>query len=243
MAEALSLPLSNDSPRFNVVKSNVLIVGKAGSGKSSVANHILGETHFAVSSGVYRQEQMNNHKEQQIPLKNNTMLNLTVVDTNGFYAGREFSNKAAVKEMKWYINKYISEGISLVLFVCKKGRCTAEDRATFNFIISRFDKYIKDISALVITHCEDETAEERERIIDDFRTNPQTRPIAEFMGKGIITVGFPNMDKNPAYLQMFKASIEKDEKALLDIIISQSDILYLKNELFKNEFWEMCMIL
>ena len=241
MAEALPLPLPNDSSRINVVKSNILIVGKAGSGKSSVANHILGDTHFAVSSDVCSQEQMN-HKQQYTQVTKNTLLQLTVVDTKGLYAGREFPNKAAVKEMKLYINKHITEGISLVLFVCKKGRFTAEDRATFNFIISRFDKYIKDISALVITHCEDETAEDRERIIDNFRTNPQTRPIAEFMGKGIITVGFPNMDKTPVYLQMFKASIEEDERALRDII-SRSDRLHLANDLFKNEFWEMCMIL
>ena len=194
-----------------------------------------------MSSGVSRQEPIK-HKEQEITHTKNTRLLLKVVDTKGLYAGREFPNKAAVKEMKCYVNKYIPEGISLVLFVFKKGRCTAEDRATFNFIISRFDKYIKDISALVITHCEYETAEDRERIKDDFCTNPHTKPIAEFMGKGIITVGFPNIDRNPVYLEMFKASIEKDEKALRDIIF-KSDTLHLARDLFRSEFWEMCMIL
>ena len=227
---------TNDLPRINIQQCNVLIVGKTGCGKSTVANHILGETHFIECSEPSSQEWIT-HKENHSQIEMNTWLQLKVIDTKGLYATGNFANK-----VRRYITNNIPEGISLVLFVYKKGRCTREEKEYLEYIISQFGKYAKDISALVITHCECETAEEREKIIEDFRTNPLTRNIAQFMGKGIITVGFPNTDKKPAYLLIFKAQIEEDEKALHDII-RQSSRLYLANELIKNEFVENCMIL
>ena len=140
------------------------------------------------------------------------------------------------------ISMYVK--VSILYCSClERGRYTPEERDTFNFISSRFGRDIQSISALIITHCETDNEESREEIIKDFRENPITKHIADFMGKGIYTVGFPQMDKvSIAFRQALEDTMARDEAVLKKLIIG-CEKKYLANEFLLESFWEKCWLL
>ena len=123
--------------------------------------------------------------------------------------------------LKQYFRDNIPDGLHLILFVFKEGRLTAEEKQTFDFIIANFEVNIKPVSALVITNCENLAESKKDEIISEFRSHPTTRPIANLMGKGIYTVGFPNIGDLADHLkQVYTRQIERDVDKLRRLVYS-----------------------
>ena len=225
-----------------IAKRNVVVVGKAGAGKSTVCNSILGYKKFAVSSGLDGVTKEVTHEEMEFS-DSGVRYIFKVVDTIGLFdpthAGRwKAANKDVLKSIKTYAREIIPEGVSIILFVFKEGRYTKEEKETFSTFFKKFGNDVSAISALVMTGCEQHDEDTRSKLKDAFRRNELTAEVAKFMYKGIHPVGFPDTSKMKEELEAFyKVGMETDSKSLRHLIMDSGE-MRLSKEIFGEELWE-----
>ena len=108
---------------------------------------------------------------------------------------------------------------NLVLFVFKLSRWTTEDQQIYDFIIRQFSDELSSIFAFIFTGCEGMSDKERaDCIIDFIKSKPA---MAEFMKKGIHTVGFPDVSMmSPAIQKAFEGIIKDQQEYLRQLIYS-----------------------
>ena len=218
----------------------VVLVGKSGAGKSTVANMLVGhdpmspnrppfETSDKVLVSVTREV-----SDETIEFwRDNILYRVTVIDTVGLFDTDVEGNDIIFEKIEDYLKNYV-EGINLILFVFKKNRLTKEERDVFSFIRSKFNKEISPISALVVTACENDVADVREEFVEEFRSSHLTKDIALQMTKGIYPVGFPHIKRLvPALQQTYKHTMMEDRETLMDLII-QSRNAHLTRTLFEE---------
>ena len=226
----------------SVHQRHVVTIGKTGSGKSSVANRILGRDCFEVRSSVSSATKHVEHNTTDFT-KDGVKYYVNVYDTVGLFDTSKLSNQKIMKEVKEYANDHAKNGINLVLFIFKKGRCTPEEKKAFDFIVQRFGEQISAVCALVITHCDSDDKAARRALIEDFRSNPATCEVANFMKKGIYTVGFPHKEKTlPAIYDVLSDTMENEVEQLHDLI-ANSYATVLSKELYDPSWWKSCWIL
>ena len=215
----------------------VVLIGKSGAGKSTVANMLAGhnpmsqDPPFKVSNKVLVSVTREvSHKMIEFS-EGNIVYRVTVIDTVGLFDTEAEGNDIIFEKIEEYFKEYI-DGINLILFVFKKNRFTKEEREVFSFIRSKFDQEISPISALAVTACEQDDADAREEFVEEFQSDPTTRDIARQMTRGIYPVGFPPLLKMKPALQAFYSDImEEDRKTLMNVII-QSKKAHLTRRLF-----------
>ena len=243
--KTLSLPFeitSSCKMAEQVHHRHVVAIGKTGCGKSSVANRILGRDYFDVRASLYSVTKHVEHNTTDFT-KDGVKYYVNVYDTVGLFDTNMLSNQEIMKEVKEYANDNAKNGINLVLFIFRKGRYTPEEKEAFDFIVQRFGKQISAVCALVITHCDGDDKEARSALIEDFRSNPTTCDVANFMKKGIYTVGFPHKEKTlPIVYEALSGNMEKDIEQLHDLI-ANSHATVLSRELYDPSWWKRCQIL
>lgn len=223
-------------------KRNVVVVGKVGAGKSTICKIITDSDKFVVSSGLDSKTQNIMHEELKFT-EAGTEYTFKVVDTTGLFdpgnpRRSTVANKIALKNVQSYARRHIEDGVSIVLFVFRKGRFTPEEGRTFRALFKNLAEELSAISALVITECENDNETSRSELVHDFRTNPLTADIAKRMGKGIHPVGFPDISKlRPVLKDAYQAGIEADRDTLM-CLIKDSRELRLCKELFQEALWE-----
>eukprot|EP01115_Flamella_aegyptia_P013102 TRINITY_DN6814_c0_g1_i2.p1 TRINITY_DN6814_c0_g1~~TRINITY_DN6814_c0_g1_i2.p1 ORF type:complete len:241 (-),score=60.22 TRINITY_DN6814_c0_g1_i2:49-738(-) len=226
-----------------VIQKRNIVLGKTGAGKSTLANKITGSDTFPVSSSIQSVTRKATHTEVKVNDSDRGIeYQFKVVDTVGLFDTR-ISNRTILNEVKTYFRDKVPEGVNLVIFVFKNGRFTREEQETFQFIIDNFKEEISDISLLVITGCDNEDEQGRANIIREFKTNSVTAPIAKFMGKGIITVGFP---ETKGMKESIKKILMEDMQKDVDVVrevVKKSGEMRLGKEMFYESFWEKCTIL
>jgi GTP-binding protein EngB required for normal cell division len=208
---------------------NVVVVGKSGAGKSTVANKIIGSTVFRVADSLGSVTKRQTHAQVGMHF-GNVEYRMKVVDAVGLFdTGKDKSdNQAIMDEIKHYFTEKFPEGINLVLFIFKKGRFTQEERETFDFIIREFREAVSEMSALIITNCENMGKKAREEYIMDFRSRPATADIANFMGKGIYAVGFPDLshmeEDDEDMMLVLSKKAEKDVQQLRELVFGSREM-------------------
>lgn len=205
-------------------KRNILLLGKTGAGKSNVANHIVLNTCFRVSDSVLAvtSKTLMTYSVLRLP---NIEYELRVIDTPGFFHGK-LTNREVIQDIKTFLKRNVPEGVHLILFVLQYGRLLPDERTTFSYIMDGFkDQDVSNISALVITCCEDKSAWTREGIIREMTTHQMTKDIAKFMKKGVVCVGFPPLDEVDEELKEFyRRKAQKDTEQLHALIKESNDI-------------------
>ena len=248
MATPVPMPISSPSENRTVI-----VVGKTGAGKSTVANVVLNrktalnelEEEFEVKCSLESVTPKCSHRDS-IMTDNGKYYNVRVIDTVGLFDTMNKSVDTTVSDMKQYMLNFCKDGLNLVLFTMREGRFSDEEKVTFDFIIKNFREEISNISALVITHCDIKAEEEREKIIRDFKESSKTANIASFMQKGIFTVGFPSLSDRQKMKRSLRDILEEgmveDQKTLLNLLIT-ADEAKVTDKIFKPTFWEKCVSL
>jgi len=219
-----------------IQKRNIVVLGKTGAGKSTVANKITGTNAFTVSSCFQSVTRHATHSEVKL-LSNNIEYNFKVVDTVGLF-DTKVSNSTIIKDVKTYFRDKVPEGVNIVLFVFKQGRYTKEEEETFKFLIDHFSGHISIISALIITGCEDLDPTGRQKLVEEFSTNDVTQKIARFCKKGIYPVGFPDTtNMKPRVKEVYEVDMQEDINLLRNLVMTCGE-MRIGKELFQDDWWD-----
>jgi len=224
-----------------IQKRNIVVLGKTGSGKSTIANKVSGTTSFKVSSSIESVTRKASHTEVEV-LSGHVKYNFKIVDTVGLF-DTHVKNSSVMQDVKLYFRDKVPEGVNLVLFVFKNGRYSPEEKETFEYLIENFRDDISQISALIITGCEDLDDTGRKNLVEEFKTNAITAPVAKFMGKGIYPVGFPDTtNMKEKVRQVYEADMVGDIEKVRTLVIESGE-MRLGKEIFDDGFWKRCSIL
>ena len=179
----------------SVSKRNIVVLGKTGCGKSTLANKIIcHDGTFRVSDSFDTCAHLNIHARNNVVIEGQT-LTINVIDTVGFNDTKKGSkqNQQIIKDINKLLKQRVPEGLNLIIFVLRFGRFTDEEYEIFKMLAGSFNDLIKEFSMLVITGCDGKNDKARNDIIKDFRENRKTKPFADIMKKGIFCVGLPDM--------------------------------------------------
>ena len=225
-------------------KRNVVVIGKTGCGKSTLANKIL-----CLDDENRKFDVQNSMQSVTSEIENDickvrigsTSYSINMVDTIGFSDARRSgtkSNDMIMKEIKKEMKDRAPEGVNLLIFVFKHGRFTEEERVVFDKIQKNFSHLINHISLLVITNCDQLSKEAKEKVITDFKTDPLTKDFAKMMKKGIFTAGFPDTKTlNPMFKWVAIQSMRADIAPIHGIIANASSRFLQYEFNFDDKFW------
>jgi hypothetical protein len=221
---------SHHFPLDTCIQCKVLLLGKMGHGTSTLGNRMLN------SDGWFK---INDQRCPQTA-QGSSMIssasqlkdyNIEVYDHTGLFEGASsvVKHSSAVPEEVNLVSSAIPECLSLVTFVLKRG-CDFDENevAIIRSVVSEWQ--ISRISALVLTHCERLSEEERGEMIEQFKKDHPS--IAELMGKGILAVGFPDSSHiQPGSL--LSQRVEEDKANLRQLIYSCDEPVF--NPWFKHQ--------
>ena len=218
----------------------VVILGKTGTGKSTIANMLVGhdpmsqeDPPFKVSENPFQSSTKKVNERTSEFRQGNTVYRMRVVDTTGLFDTITKNKGAAFRELEEYFKDHLIVGVNLILIACRKTVITQEEMEALSAITERFSE-VCNISAIVITCCEHEnTVESREEVCENFKNNGDTKEIARQMEKGIYTVGFPPVRlMEESHQEDLKKTMKDDTQQLIDLIVNCKE-LYLAKTLFE----------
>ena len=158
---------------------DVLLLGRMGHGKSTLGNKLLNY------DGGFRK---NNRKCPQTRHRSATRWSASQYKN---YEVHVYDHDGLFEEAITIdtLSCEVPTQLNFVIFVLKCGHSfDASEREILEAIMSKWK--ISGISALVLTHCEHFSEEEREKKIEQFKNDYPS--VTKLMGKGILAVGFPD---------------------------------------------------
>ena len=161
------------------LKHNILLLGKMGHGKSTLGNRILNsDGWFKIND--QRCPQTTHGSSMLISASQLKDYKIKAYDHSGIFEGASSTED---------LSSAVPNKLNLVIFVLKCG-CDFDDSEVTILKSIMYKWQISRISALVLTHCERLSEEERGEMIEQFKKDHPS--ITELMGKGILAVGFPD---------------------------------------------------
>ena len=214
------------------------MVGRSGSGKSSLINNVIGEdclpihelspkTTTTTAQHVHRELLINDNKYQctfielHIPDELLPSYSSTMIQMGSWIASPIYSLLEDHIAKNPYLRECV-EGLNLFIYVMGMGRLTVDD---INILQAYMNIFPQSISALVVTRCDSMNYERRTRVVEDYKSYVLTKYYnAGSMGKGIYTVGFPDLteldDEDVTFLM---SRLQKDVSQLHQLIKESSD--------------------
>ena len=233
----------------------VVVIGKTGAGKSTVANKILEssnvENRFIVSDTVLESVTRSVSSEKALlKTKGDVYYSVEVVDTIGLFdtstLSKKRNNNDIMKEIETFFKERIS-GANLILFVFKQGRWTDEEKQTFDLFTKYFvDTAVSNISALIVTGCDGYTEEQKEKVCKEFKENQPD--ISNFMKKGVLAVSFQDVSKLIEEIRPIHKEKQKADQEKLRQLVYECKDMKLTKDIVQDNFWEkvktsLCTIL
>ena len=211
-------------------RRNVLILGRIGAGKSTLANKLIDPARILEGNSFMPSDcarSITNRKTSACTTllkdQSNQHYILQVINAVGLFDCRSvgISNYMIMKRLSAFIKEKVPNGFNLVLFILRSGRFTEVDEWMFDLLTTGrlFSDELSSISALIITGCESFTEEKRKSIIANYvRSKPA---LAKFMKKGIYTVGFPDLDQLlPMPRRAVEEGVKSDQEHLRQLVYS-----------------------
>ena len=184
----------------------ILLLGKMGYGKSTLGNRILNhDGSFTVNYRKFPQTRMGISVLKSVSQCQDYVVE--VYDHDGLFEGASSIDT---------LSSEIPEDLNMVLLVLKRELIFNEEELKILSTIVHEWK-IGQVSALVLTHCEHLSEEEREEMVEQFKKDHPS--VAELMGKGILAVGFPDSSHVPPGSELSQM-VEEDKKRLRYLIYS-----------------------
>ena len=189
---------------------SVVILGKVGSGKRTLGNHIAGKNVFGRELDGLGTRNVDVHYGKC--MRENTNYRILTVDTESSHTGYNDPIEHIKKKL---------EMINLVIFVIPHGRYTSESHNSLQHAVESLNQDPNLSSALVITHCDSIEASQREKIIAEFRGNSRSSQVVAFMTKGAYAVGFPDLSALPDNLKpILQQQIAADKEKIRKLVQS-----------------------
>lgn len=227
-------------------KRNIIILGRTGTGKKTIANKILGDERLPVDSAMtsVTREVRLMMAEEKVDDTNIRYI-IKIVDTLGPYS-RKIDKASILEEIREHCTGACDE-IHLILFTFRYGVYEQREIDIFTAICELYPDQIPKISALIITGCESLDDEGRKSLIDELRTETTTKQVVQQMRKGIFPVGFPTLkDIKPAFKEEYEKVITSDANELKKLVFDASESIFSRQlgqrnlfERLLRECWEM----
>ena len=228
-----------------LIQRNIIILGDSRSGKSTIANKILGTDRdlFKVNDSFLNSSQ--NHEEQWfrsitvIREINKKQYKITVTD------GMSFNSESfCIRNIRSHCNCNDIDEYNLIIFVIKADRISRNERHVLDSKISLFvESKLKSFSALVISHCEKMSDDVRSNVLEEFKSDSYLRKFANLMQMGIKTTGIPspNEFEATAYDRM-KDKIKYDEAQLAELVVNAENSVEV-NDLLQIDYNCKCSVM
>ena len=203
-----------DTEQFEFVQErNVIVVGRSGVGKSMLINQIAGGSYMefsnqpnsrtknaSVIAGCIRYERKKYH--------------CSFIDTVGFSDTRQ-KNEAIMQEIRFIMQD--RKQIHLVIFTFKLNEYFDHDKKQWDLFVKSFRDTIYNISAAVITHCDNYTDDAKQSLRNTLLQGEKTSSFFALMSQGIHCVGFPDTSKIMTNEEIF-TNINRDAKEIRALI-------------------------
>ena len=192
-SESLNIVVAKDKQtdvkpvQFRAVAESrgIIVIGNRGAGKRTLLKYWL--LHDADTGESLKDKESITVVHES---NNNALVyNIQIIEDLALMQSFARDERERSRVLAQYQTK-LPRNISLIVFVFKHGRFTNEDKNMFESVIQSMK--VKPIGYLVITNCETLDTNAKDWVIQEFKTNPQTKRIASFMSD-IVCVGFPDI--------------------------------------------------
>ena len=200
----------------------IILLGKTGVGKATLANRITGTSEFKVHDDLESITRNPVFSEPvQVESPDHVQYNVQLLDTTGLVNESGITKQEVVRQIKTHCLEKGGESDVLVIFVVAYGRFTDEEWDIFRHVTKTLSKTKLSVaSALVVTKCEDLSEDARDNLVREIRHSAQTGPIVQNMYKGIYPVGFPDIAKlKPELSGAYEEGMKKDEATLRQLFL------------------------
>ncbi len=217
---------------------NILIIGKTGAGKASIANAVLGSKIFhvggAIQGSTRKSDDRATVKEHQA---GDYSYKISLVDTVGVRDDRQQHQK-----MQRRINEALNnfDSLSMIVLVFKLERFSPQERESLQEVISVLKSRLVNaslITALVVTCCEQKDDQAREEILRDLAMHgTETAEVVQFAQIGTTLVGLPKLSEVPPALKQFiEQRVTSDVQQLRELAKKASTLASVS-----SEDWSWC---
>ena len=204
-------------PHFRMTR-NLLFFGKAGAGKSTVANAILGSDFFPVGTSIQSTTRKTEIHSTRDFCSNGLTYGVALVDTVG--VADNHPSRSLVERANQGITMFKS--VNLIVFVFKLERFTKQERDSFQTVMTllRSSPNASAVTALVVTCCDQKSEQAREEIMYDLQKSAKS--VTHFAQKGIFMVGLPTLDQVPSQVRQHCEQNRKIDEMKLQSLTTAS---------------------
>lgn len=211
-------------------QKTIVILGKAGVGKNTMASHIFDDSaafHIHGLVGSRKPERILHNDTHQLGKES---VRVVIIDTAGF-GHMSYDMWDVLQDIKSL------QKVDAIFFLLKYGRVAKEDLKPFEKLIKGLHQHA-EICHLVITGCEGIDRAARNNVTDLYKLDEVTKNFCDSVKGEFIPVGFPETESVAAVnlRSLYEQEMKEDEK-ILRLIIERSS----PQDITVQEPWYCCL--
>jgi GTP-binding protein EngB required for normal cell division len=212
---------------------NIVLIGRTRTGKSTIADTIRNPFHLPSLPGLFAGTRNISFNRITTTHQGNSYF-FTIIDSPGLYdimqnEGERLTNATIKKHLDECITKDITHIHAFAFVFSSGGGINIEDIRSMVFIQENYPE-LKNFFMLIITHCEEDDAKERNNFLEEFFQHPDVsrHRLKDFFGLGIHFMGClrPQLQRVPNMTAARNQAnnILEMRKELLDFLVARQEI-------------------